>query len=131
MERSRKYIRVQKPVRPKFDDIAKRGFLRQTQKKIDSSKKLKQKVSRIAMKGNRVYLYQLVEQFQPEGKVYLTPLIDGKYLEFPFARITINDARAEYCTADWQRHNERWISLFEGTFQVCLKEIDDDKTWFQ
>ena len=75
-------------------------------------------------------LYELVEQFIPEGAIIIKPLIDGKYLEFPYARITMNDTKGNNCSADWQRHNNQWIELFTGTLKECLNNIEDDDSWF-
>ena len=72
---------------------------------IETSNKLKEKVSRVEIKAGRVYFYELVEQFIPEGCIVLKPLIEGKYLEMPFGRLTLYDPRGDKCTADWQRHN--------------------------
>jgi hypothetical protein len=88
---------------------------------VDSSKKLKEKVSRIEVKAGRVYLYKVVEQYFKEGDDLIKPLIDGKYLEFPLGRITLYDSKGEKSTADWQRHNDQWMTLYEGNLVECLK----------
>ena len=82
------------------------------------------------MRANRIYLYELVEQFQPEGARFIKPLIDGKYCEFPYARLTLNDLNGESCTADWQRHNDQWMTLHAGTLAECLHAIENDDAWF-
>jgi hypothetical protein len=92
--------------------------------------KLSQKVSRVDMRGNRIYLYELVEQFRPEGSEFIKPLINGKYLEFPYARITLNDKFGDNSTADWQRHNNQWVTLFTGTYAECITGIEEDNNWF-
>ena len=130
MDRKRKYIRVQQPAKPVFDTRAKTKILQLTQDKIDSSKKLKKRVSRMAIRGNRLYLYELVEQFKPRGAIFMKPLIEGNYIELPYARITINDSGAVNCTADWQRHNKQWISIYKGTLLQCLANIENDSAWF-
>ena len=130
MGTKRQYVWVQEARKPVFDDRAKTKILQQTQEIIDNNDKLKQKVSRVVMRGNRVYLYESVEQFNSEGAVFMRPLIDGKYLEYPYARITMNDVEAKSCTADWQRHNNQWISLYEGTLAECLMDIENDTAWF-
>ena len=126
----RQYVWIQEPSKPVFEDRAKTNILRQVEETIANNGKLKQKVSRVAMRGNRVYLYEMVEQFRPEGSIFIRSLIDGKYLEYPYARITINDPGAKSCTADWQRHNNQWISLYEGTLAECLMDIENDTAWF-
>jgi hypothetical protein len=93
--------------------------------------KLSQKISRVDMRANRIYMYEMVEQIKPEGAEFIRSLIDGKYLEFPYARITLNDSQGEKSTADWQRHNNQWIQLFEGTLLECLTHIEKDGSWFQ
>ncbi len=59
------------------------------QRFIDSSERLSNKVNRIEVRAGRIYLYYLVEPFVPKGEKvrWIKPLIEGKYLEFPLARI--------------------------------------------
>ena len=83
------------------------------------------------MRENRIYLYNLVEPIRTEGVIFTEPLIDDKYFEFPYARITLLNSDATSCTADWQRYNDQWISLYEGTLDECLKDIENDNGWFQ
>ena len=130
MSRKRHYLWIQGPSKPSFEANAKSKILKQTQETIDKSDKLKQRVSRIVMRGNRIYLYELVEQFISEKAIITEPFIDGKYLEYPYARITISDLGASKCTADWQRHNNQWIPLYEGTLTECLMNIENDTAWF-
>jgi hypothetical protein len=84
----------------------------------------------VEIRGNRIYLHELVEQFKPEGAVYTKPLIDDKYLEFPYARITMQDAQGNNCTVDYQRHNNQWMTLYVGTLTECLNNIENDEWWF-
>ena len=130
MSSKRQYVWVPEARKPVFDDRARTKILQQAQETIDNNEKLKQKVSRVVMRGNRIYLYELVEQFASEGAIFIRPLIDGKYLEYPYARITINDMEGKNCTADWQRHNNQWIPLYEGTLDECLMNIEKDTAWF-
>jgi hypothetical protein len=100
---------------------------------IDASDKIKQRVNRFEVKAGRVYLYHLVEQFgwdNPEAR-FIIPLIEGKYAEFPLARITMYDQKYEKCTVDWQRHNGQWIVLHEGTLAECLEFIENENTFIQ
>jgi hypothetical protein len=80
----------------------------------------------------RVYLYHLVEQFGWDNPktIFRIPLIEGKYAEFPFTRITIYDLEGKECTADWQRHTGQWISLHEGTLEECLKHSEHENCYF-
>jgi hypothetical protein len=99
---------------------------------IDESGKIRQRVNRFEVKAGRVYLFHLVEQFgwdNPEVR-FRIPLIEGKYAEFPFARITLYDLECKECTADWQRHNGQWIVLHEGSIDECLNYIENDNTFF-
>jgi hypothetical protein len=57
-------------------------------------------------------------------------LIDGKYLEFLLARITVYDQNGSECTADWLRHTGQWHVLNKGTIEECLKFIEDNQQWF-
>jgi hypothetical protein len=97
---------------------------------IQQQPKVSQKVSRLEMRANRIYLYELVEQRKSEGAVFIKPLIDGKYLEYPYARITLQDNQGNNCSVDWQRHNNQWITLYSGTLPECIKNIEDDECWF-
>ena len=128
--RKRQYVWVQKPIKPVFDASSKEKLLQKTQQFVNNMEKLRQKVSRISMRGNRIYLYQLVEQCNPKGAVFIKPLIDDKYIEYPYARITLLNVEATKCTADWQRHNDQWMSIYQGTFDECLSEIEGDNMWF-
>ena len=122
---------VYKPTPPKYSAEEKKkiiGIIRET---IQKSDKLSQKVSRVDMKSNRVYLYEMVEQFVPDGAILVKPLIDDKYLEYPYARITLNDVSYTKCTVDWQRHNNQWMTLYEGTLAECIANIEEDEGWFR
>ena len=79
---------VYKPSAPKFTSMDKEKTIAKTKEIIAGHPKVSTKVSRIEMRANRIYLYELVEQFEQEGAVYIKPLIDGKYLEYPYARLT-------------------------------------------
>ncbi|WP_161798321.1 hypothetical protein [Aneurinibacillus tyrosinisolvens] len=45
-------------------------------------------------------------------------------------RITLYDKAWNKCTADWQRHNEKWISAYEGTIDECLRFVEENEEWF-
>ncbi len=118
------------PKPEKLNAFQKTGLSSEAENFIKKSKKLSESVTRIAVRAGRVYLYQLVEQFgwdDPKSR-FIKPLIDGKYSEFPYARITIYN---DECTTDWQRPNNQWMSLFTGTFQECLQFIDETGGWFE
>jgi hypothetical protein len=121
---------VYKPQAPKFTASEKAKMLEKVKGEIKHLPKLSQKVSRVDMRSNRVYLYEMVEQFVPEGAMIIKPLIDDKYAEFPYARITLNDAEGNDCTVDWQRHNNQWMTLHTGAMKECLNSIENDNEWF-
>ena len=121
---------VYKQQAPKFALNKKDEIIDKIKTTIKELPKLSEKVSRVDIRANRIYLYELVEQFKTEGAIYIKPLIDDKYLEFPYARITLNDANGDNCTADWQRHNEQWMTLHTGTLAECLNSIENDDIWF-
>jgi hypothetical protein len=122
---------VYKSQPPKFKPLEKEQILEKVTLTMKNMSKLSQKISRVDMRANRIYMYEMVEQIKPEGAEFIRSLIDGKYLEFPYARITLNDSQGEKSTADWQRHNNQWIQLFEGTLLECLTHIEKDGSWFQ
>ncbi|MDR0814325.1 MAG: hypothetical protein LBN37_01080 [Bacteroidales bacterium] len=99
---------------------------------IEKTTKLKAAVSRTLVKAGRVYLFNLYEPFRQEGDVFTKPLIDGKYFEFPLARITIYDKSAVYshCSLDWQRHTGEWITIDKGTLTECI-QIAETNDWFK
>jgi hypothetical protein len=130
-KKSSQRVWVYKPQPPKFKPNEKAQFLEKVKTEIKSMPKLSQKISRVDMRANRIYLYELVEQFKPEGAEFILPLIDDKYLEFPYARITLKDKQGEKSTVDWQRHNNQWMELFEGTLLECLSHVEADDEWIQ
>jgi len=95
---------------------------------IKESLCLNQIVNRTEIKAGRIYLYRLHVQFgwdKPDVQ-FIKPLIDGKYAEFPMARITLYDTEGNRCEADYQRHTGQWIHLYEGDIKV----LHDVKTVF-
>ncbi len=121
---------VYKPMPSKFNANEKLKILTKIKELISACPKVTKKVSKIEMRANRVYLYELVEQFRADGVIYTQPLIDDKYLEFPYARITLIDAQGKKCTTDFQRHNNQWMTLYNGTMEECILHIENDDDWF-
>ena len=124
------YIWAYQPQAPKFTANEKAIMVEKVEGLIQKLKKVSQKVSKLEMRGNRIYLYELVEQINPEGAIFTKPLIDGKFLEYPYARLTLQDSEGNNCTVDWQRHNNQWMTLYAGTLPECLKNIENDTAWF-
>ena len=113
----------------KLNDLKKRTITKELQAFIDNSPKLSKSINRFEIKGGRIYFYHLVEQFgwdDPDAR-FITPLIDGKYAEFKYARITLFPNES---TLDWQRYNDQWITMFSGTLQECLQHMDERNEWF-
>ena len=125
-----RYVWLHQPQPPKFTTSEKTKILTIVKELIHQLQKVSQKVSRLEMRANRVYLYELVEQSKPEGAVFIKPLVDGKYLEYPYARLTLQDTQGNNCALDWQRHNNQWITLYTGTLPDCIRSIEDDACWF-
>lgn len=99
---------------------------------ISVPSRLSQIVSRIEIKGGRIYLFRLHEQFgwdKPDVQ-FIKPLIEGRYAEFLLARITLFDKHGEKCEAGWQRHTGQWINLFKGDMIGCLVFIEENEQWF-
>jgi len=122
---------VYKPSPPRFNATEKSKLITKVKEMLSTHTKVSKKVSRIEMRSNRIYLYELVEQFNPEGAVYEKPLIEGKYMEYPYARITLLDKQGDNCTADFRRHTGEWITLYTGTLAECIESIENDNAWFQ
>lgn len=99
---------------------------------VEKTVKLQEKLSRIVIRAGRVYVYKLYEPspIKEEGVVFTRPLIDGKYLEFPYLRITLYNIDYTDCTLDFQRYNEQWMSIYKGTLEECLAEAEESE-WFE
>lgn len=117
------------PKPQKLDYLKKMKMIKDVESFIENSQKLSKSIHRFDLKAGRVYFYHLVEQFgwdDPDAR-FIIPLIDGKYAEFKYARITIY---SNECTLDWQRFNDQWITIFSGTFTECLQYMDERNEWF-
>ncbi len=126
-KKGRRWVYDPKPA--KLDQTAKTAIRSRVFCEIEKMSRAKGKISRVEVKAGRVYLYELVEQVHPE-RVTTIPLIDGKYLEFFYARITLYDENGTRCSLDWKRHNEKWMKLDEGTLEECLQMIEQRDEWF-
>lgn len=84
------------------------------------------------IRAGRIYLYRLHEQFGWDNPdvPFIKPLIDGKYVEFPMARITVYDTHGNTCEADYQRHTGQWMNIYEGGITSCLAFIEQNDQWF-
>ena len=124
--------RLWMPSSPKPESLneSKKQVLRQEiEMFITNSPKLSKIINRFEIKGGRIYFYYLVEQYgwnDPKSK-FIKPLIEEKYGEFKYARISIYK---DECTLDWQRHNDQWIKIFKGTFAECLEQMNENNEWF-
>jgi len=125
------YVWVYSPKPAKLNKYDKDLIINRVSNIIKGSSRLNKVVHRIQIKAGRLYLYHLHEQYgwDDPSKVFIKPLIDGKYNEFPLARIMIINSNCLKCRLDWQRHNGEWMDLKEGTLEECLKFIEDDD-WF-
>ncbi len=118
------------PKPQKLDNLNKMKMIKEAESFIANSQKLSKSISRFDLKAGRFYFYNLVEQFgwnDPNAR-FIMPLIDGRYAEFKYARITVY---SKECTLDWQRHNDQWMTIFSGTFTECLQQMDERNEWFQ
>jgi len=124
------YIWVKGPKKPvTLDSRKKDSVINEVKTFVETSEKLSKRVNRFEISRGRVYFYHLVEQFgwnDPNAR-FTMPLIDGKYIEFHYARITIF---IDECSLDWQRHNNQWISVFTGTLTECLQFMNKQDEWF-
>jgi hypothetical protein len=127
----KKNVWVQGSPKPqKLDNSKKMKMIKEVESFIENSQKLSKSINRFELRAGRVYFFQLIEQFgwdDPDAR-FIMPLIDGRYAEFKYARITIY---TNECTLDWQRHNDQWVSIFSGTFTECLQHMDERNEWFQ
>jgi hypothetical protein len=125
------YVWVYSPKPAKLTQYHKDLITNKVSEIIKSSSKLNKVVHRIQIKAGRLYLYHLSEQYgwNDPSKTFIKPLIDGRYNEFPLARIMIINNDGSKCRLDWQRHNGQWMDLKEGSLEECLKFIENDD-WF-
>ena len=121
------WVKVRKPI--KISQLEKNFLKKKIEAEIAKTIKVRQAVSRIEIRAGRVYLYKLYEQIRLEGVIYTIPLIDGKYIEFPYARITIYNSAYRDCSLDWLRHNDQWMTLDEGSLEECIQKIEQND-WF-
>ena len=116
---------VKGPKKPaKLSQWDKESLLKRVEEEVAKTTKLQKDVSRIEIRAGRVYFYKLYEQFLMEGVTYTVPLIEGKYIEFPYARITVYDKTFRDCSLNWQRHNNQWMTLNEGTLEDCIQKAE-------
>ena len=118
-----------KPIK-KISEWKKNSLFERVKAEIAKTTKVKAAVSRITYKSGRIYLFNLYEPAVVEGVIFAVPLIDGKYIELPYARITIYDDECRDCSLDWQRHNNQWMTLANGSLEECIQEAEVSD-WFQ
>jgi hypothetical protein len=125
------YMWVYSPKPAKLNKALKALLLDKVSYSVRESSKLNAVVNRIEIKAGRVYLYHLSEQYgwDDPSRTFIKPLIDGRYNEYPLARIMIINSDGSKCRLDWQRHNGQWMDLKEGNMEECIKFIEDDD-WF-
>lgn len=116
----------------KLPQTAKNRLLKIVNDFVASSERLSKEVNRVDIRAGRIYLFHLVEQFIPKDieVQFIKPLIDGKYVEYPKARITLFDTKGGQCSADWLRHTGHWHELHRGSLEECLNFIEDNEHWF-
>jgi hypothetical protein len=113
----------------KLGERDKNELKKKVEAEIEKSEAIKKVVSKIVIKAGRVYLYELYEPTQVEGVQFTVPLIDGKYIEMILARITVYDKQFTTCTLDYQRYNNEWMIIDEGTLEECINKIETGG-WF-
>jgi len=122
---------VEEPPKPvKLSQWDKESLLKRVEAEVAKTTKLQKDVSRIEIRAGRVYFYKLYEQFIIEGTTVTIPLIEGKYVEFPYARITVYDKTFRDCSLNWQRYNNQWMTVNEGTLEECIQKAEQSD-WFR
>ncbi len=113
-----------KPV--KFTKEDKISILNELQNILTTQAEIKKKMNRIEIRAGRLYFYNWTEPHikETDNIKFTKPLIEGKYLEYPFARITFYSKDMVNCDVAYQRHTGKWFVLNEGTFEDCLKYIN-------
>lgn len=126
---NKQWVYVPKP--EKFAKDEKEAALYKITKCIEELEELKSKVKRTDMKAGRVYLYHYIEPFISNYGTLIKPLIDGRYLELPFARITFYDKKGINCSTEYQRYTREWITLKEGSLEECIIYINKNERYFR
>jgi hypothetical protein len=123
------WVRVKKAITLRQSD--KEQVQRIVTDAIEKNTKIKENLSRIVIRAGRVYVYKLFEPAHVEGEgiSFTQPLIDGKYLEYPFLRISIYSRNYMDCTLDFQRHNDQWMTIDHGTLEECIAKAETSE-WF-
>jgi hypothetical protein len=114
-----------------FDAQAKARIISETVEGIKKHSGLLKKISvpRTMMRTNKLYLYELFEPMHQDGATLIKPLIDGKYIEIPYARITFHDTEGNSCTMELQRYNDEWFPVYKGPISECLSKLEADGGW--
>jgi predicted nuclease with TOPRIM domain len=113
----------------KFSSAEKNNLLNEVRRYIDEYKLLRERTKRVEVKAGRIYLYEFHEIRKNYGEL-TKPLIDKKYVEMPFARITIYDKKYEDCSAEYQQYNGKWVIMTEGLLGDCIKYIEENGASF-
>ena len=107
----------------------KSDLINRTKQFLLTTIKLTNNIHRIKFRASRIYLIALFKVSHPEMRQDSTKLINGQYIEYNFARITVNDAGGEYCSADWQASDGKsWLTLHRGSLEECLAYVENDTT---
>jgi hypothetical protein len=122
------WVQVKTP--KKISQWEKDSLMKRIEAEIAKTTKLRQAVSRIEIRAGRVYLYQLYEPTITPGVIFTVPLIDGKYLEFPYARITMYASINNNCSLDWPTSDKKWMTLDEGSLEECIQKAEQSD-WFE
>lgn len=125
---NKQWMYIPKP--EKFTKSEKESALNNVNKYVEEFAELKSKVKRADMRAGRVYLYHYIEPFISGYGTLTESLIEGKYLELSFARITFYDKEGLNCAADYKRHNGKWITLKEGSLEECIIYINENGVYF-
>ncbi len=107
----------------------KDAILERVRTLVISSKILAPVINRLDLENGRIFLYflyQVVPTSLP-GLSNSAPLIEGKYVERCYARITLFNVEASECAADLERQAGQWVPIKEGSLEVCLKTLEEKK----
>jgi hypothetical protein len=117
------------PKAAKLSKFEKENLNKLINENIKNEFELKEMAKNIEIKSGRVYFYKWIEQKGDYG-ILLKPLKEGKYLEIPFARITLYDSSGRNCSAEYNQYNGKWFTLKEGSIADCIKFISDNLQYF-
>ena len=114
-----------------LDSTSKTTILKRTKDFIKKTTKLATLITRIHLRGGRIYFYYELLQFDPNYPGTVDQMIaERNFAEEPYARITLFVQDGSHCSVDWCRHTGQWVSMQKDTLEGCLQFIEKEEAYF-